>query len=96
MQVESSLEKKLRDLALRSDFNITDAFKLFNSVKNNRRGIDIDDFYYVLREYIKVTLSKDEVFILFYKIDRDGDGFINYSELAKAIIPNQHEYAVLL
>lgn len=63
-------------------------FKLFNSVKNHRRGIDVDDLYYILKEYIKVELSKDEVFILFYKLDRDGDGFINYSELTKAFIPH--------
>jgi hypothetical protein len=36
------------------------------------------------------------VFILFYKLDRDGDGFINYTELSKAFIPHQHEYAVLI
>jgi len=36
------------------------------------------------------------VFILFYKLDRDGDGFINYTELCSAFIPHQHEYAVLI
>lgn len=61
---------------------------MFNSVKNHRRGIDVDDLYYVLREYIKLTLTKDEVFILFYKLDRDGDGYINYTELCNAFIPN--------
>ena len=88
MQVEGNLEKKRRELALRSDFNLTDAYKMFNSTKNNRRGIDVDDLYYVLKEYLKVTLTKDEVFILFYKLDRDGDGFLNYTELCNAFIPN--------
>jgi len=88
MQVEGKLEKKKRELSLRSDFNLNDVFKLFNSVKNHRRGIDVDDLYYVLKEYLKITLSKDEVFILFFKLDRDGDGFINYSELCNAFIPN--------
>ena len=69
---------------------------MFNSVKNNRRGFDVDDLYYVLREYLGLTLTKDEVFILFYKLDRDGDGFICYSELSQAFVPNQHEYAVLI
>eukprot|EP00347_Sterkiella_histriomuscorum_P013526 403364375 len=96
MQVEGSLEKKRRELALRSDFNLNDAYKLFNSVKNHRKGIDVDDLYYVLKEYLKITLTKDEVFILFYKLDRDGDGFICYSELSNAFIPNQHEYAILI
>jgi Ca2+-binding EF-hand superfamily protein len=81
MEVESVQEKKRRDLALRSDFNLNDAFKLFNSVKNNKRGIDCDDFYYVLKDVLGVSITHDEVFILFYKLDRDGDGFISYNEL---------------
>ena len=52
MEVEGDLEKKRRELALRSDFNLTDAYKLFNSVKDSKRGIDCDDLYYVLREVI--------------------------------------------
>ena len=96
MQVEGILEKKRRELSLRQDFNLTDAFKLFNSAKNSRRGFDVDDMYYVLRDVLGLTLSKDEVFILFYKLDRDGDGAINYTELCKALVPRQHEYAVLL
>ena len=73
---------------MRQDFNLTDIFKMFNSVKNNKRGIDVDDLFFVLREHLKLTLTKDEVFILFYKVDKDGDGFINYTELCKAFIPH--------
>ena len=89
MEVEGSLEKKKRDLVLRSDFNLNDAFKLFNSVKNNRRGIDCDDLYHVITNIIGLKITKDEVFILFYKLDRDGDGFINYTELSSAFVPKQ-------
>ncbi len=96
MQIEGNLEKKRRELAMRQDFNLTDLYKMFNSVKNNRKGIDVDDLYYVLREYLHLPLTKDEVFILFYKLDRDSDSFIAYSELSAAFIPSQHEYAVLL
>lgn len=49
-----------------------------------------------MREVIGLTLTKDEVFILFYKLDRDGDGFINYAELTAALTPRQQEYAVLI
>jgi hypothetical protein len=48
MQVEGDLEKKRRELGMRQDFNITDLYKLFNSVKANKRGFDVDDLYYVL------------------------------------------------
>jgi Ca2+-binding EF-hand superfamily protein len=96
MEVESALEKKKRELVLRSDFNLNDAFKLFNSVKNNRKGIDCDDLYYVLTHLIGLNITKDEVFILFYKLDRDSDSFINYTELSKAFVPKSQEYAVLI
>ena len=36
------------------------------------------------------------MFILFYKLDKDGDGYINYSELSNAFIPNQQEYSILI
>lgn len=96
MGAEGTLEKKRRDLALRSDFNLVDAFKLFNSVKSHKRGVDCDDFYYVLKDVIGLNITHDEVFILFYKLDRDSDSFINYSELSQSFTPKQHEYAVLL
>ena len=48
----------------------------------------MDDLYYVLREYLKVgQLTKDEVFILFYKLDRDGDGFVTYSDINRIFVP---------
>mmetsp|Transcript_28019 Transcript_28019/g.27045 ORF Transcript_28019/g.27045 Transcript_28019/m.27045 type:complete len:120 (+) Transcript_28019:1083-1442(+) len=87
VEVESCLEKKRRALALRSDFNLADAFKLFNSLKNNRKGIDCDDLFAILKDVLSLALTKDEMFILFYKLDRDRDGYISYSELADAFIP---------
>jgi Ca2+-binding EF-hand superfamily protein len=87
MEVQGDLEKRRKELALRSDFNLNDAFKLFNNVKNNRKGIDCDDLYHTLKNVIGLSLTKDEVFILFYKLDKDGDGFINYTELSNAFIP---------
>lgn len=54
MQVEGDLDRRRRELAMRQDFNITDCYKLFNCVKSNRRGFDVDDLYYVLREYLKI------------------------------------------
>lgn len=95
MQVEGTLEKKRRELAMRPDFNLSDAYKLFTSVSNKKhstRGFDVDDLYQVLNEIIGLMLTKDEVFILFYKLDKNGDGLVSYSELSNAFLPRQHEY----
>jgi Ca2+-binding EF-hand superfamily protein len=98
MQVEGDLEKKRRELGMRQDFNITDLYKLFNSVKQNKRGFDVDDLYYVLKEHLQLPhLTKDEIFILFYKMDRDGDGFVTYGDMGRSFVPRaQHEYKVLV
>ena len=43
------------------------------------------------------ALTKDEIFILFYKLDRDGDGYVTYGDMGKAFVPKaQHEYKVLV
>ncbi len=42
-------------------------------------------------------MTKDEIFILFYKLDRDGDGYVTYGDMGKAFVPKaQHEYKVLV
>jgi hypothetical protein len=69
MEIEGNLERKRRDLILRSDFNLVDCFKLFNSVKNHRSGIDCDDLYYVMTKVLNLDINKDEMFIVFYKLD---------------------------
>ena len=96
MEVEGQLEKKRRELGLRSDFNLVDAFKLFNSSKNHAQGPDCDDFFHILTKVLGLEISKDEMFIIFYKIDRDGDGHLNFNELQQAFLPFQYEYRVLL
>ena len=83
---------------MRQDFNITDLYRLFNSVKANKRGFDVDDLYFVLKQHLQLpNLTKDEIFILFYKLDRDGDGFVTYTDLGRCFVPrSQHEYKVLV
>ena len=96
MEAEGILERKRRDLSLRQDFNLPDAFKLFNCAKQCKYGIDCDDFYYVVTKILGVNISRDEIIILFYKIDKDGDGYVNYSEFTNAFLPKQHEYSSLI
>ena len=45
---------------------------------------------------LNLTITKDEVFIMFYKLNKSGDGLINYEEFSQCFLPRAHEYAVLL
>lgn len=47
-------------------------------------------------ENLGLVITKDEVFIIFYKLDRDGDGVLNYGEVCECFLPREQEYAVLI
>ena len=49
-ELEGQLEQKRRDLALRSDFNMCDTFKMFIQLNLSKKGIDCDDLYVTLVE----------------------------------------------
>ena len=47
-EIEGQLEKKRRELVLRSDFNLCDAFKMLGGLTGSKRGIDCDDLYHTV------------------------------------------------
>ena len=59
-------------------------------------GIDCDDVFATITENLQIEISKDEVFIIFYKVDKDGDGQWSYDELQQAFVPRENEYAKLV
>lgn len=95
-EIEGELEKKRRELVLRSDFNLCDIFKMFGGLSKGKHGIDCDDLYYTITENLDLTVTKDEVFIMFYKLNKAGNGLINYNEFSDCFTPRSHEYQVLL
>lgn len=95
-EVEGELEKKRRELVLRSDFNLCDVFKMFGGLTRGKRGIDCDDLYNTITTNLDLTVSKDEAFIMFYKLNTSGDGLISYDEWSDCFTPRSHEYSVLL
>lgn len=95
-EIEGELEKKRRELVLRSDFNLGDIFKMFGGLSKGKHGIDVDDLFYTVTENLDLTVTKDEVFIMFYKLNRSGNGLINYEEFTDCFTPRSHEYQTLL
>jgi Ca2+-binding EF-hand superfamily protein len=96
-EIEGELENKRRQLALRSDFNLGDVFRMFGGLDNkNKIGIDCDDLYYTITQILDVTITKDEVFIIFYKIDKNGNGIIDYNSFADCFTPRAYEYKILI
>ena len=73
-----------------------DTFKMFMRLNMSKRGVDCDDLYYTLVENLELQITKDEVFIIFYKLDKDGDGILSYSEINSCFVPREDEYARML
>jgi Ca2+-binding EF-hand superfamily protein len=91
--MEGNLEKKRRELALCSDFNLCDVYKMFLQLKVNKPGVDCDDVFFTLKHNLEIEITIDEVFIIFYKLDKDSDGYWNYNEVVKGFVPREKEYA---
>lgn len=66
---------------MRSDFNMSDCYKMFIQRQMHKRGVDCDDLYATLKNCLEIEITKDEVFILFYKVDKDQDGYWSFDEL---------------
>ena len=94
--MEGNLEKKRRELALRADFNLCDVYKMFLRLAVNKQGIDCHDVYYTLKTNLEIDITMDEVFIIFYKVDKDSDGFWCFDELKEAFVSREQEYASLV
>ena len=73
-----------------------DTYKMFTLLDAGKRGVDCDDLYSTLVDNLQLTITKDEVFIIFYKLDKDGDGVLSYSEVCDCFVPRENEYAVLI
>ena len=95
-EIEGELEKKRRELTLRSDFNMGDTFKMFGGLSKGKRGIDCDDLFDCITNNLDLTITKDEVFIMFYKLNTSGNGLINFDEFSNCFTPRSNEYSVLL
>lgn len=95
-QIEGALEKKRRELALRSDFNMGDTYKMITCLNLYKRGADCDDLFSTIVNNLQVTITRDECFLMFYKLDKDGDGYLSADEVKAGFMPRSKEYAVLV
>lgn len=93
--LERELEAVRIETSLMPDFNLLDAFKIFDS-----RGIgnvSVQDIIEALKQNMGFNeFTHDDVYLLFRKHDRNQDGKLNFTEFSNAILPLSKEYAALL
>jgi len=91
--LDKDLEVAKQDLALKSDFNLLDFFRTFDVV--SRGTVSAKEFEAGLIKY-GIYPNKDELTLLFKKMDLDNDGLLRFSDFAETFTPKQKEYANLL
>lgn len=93
IDLERDLEDIKNQLALRSDFNLLDAFRFF----------DVDSRGYITKNELKegfnyfgVFPTSDECYLIFRKFDADNDGLLRYNEFSDIFNPKSAEYLSIL
>jgi hypothetical protein len=93
---EGTLEKVRRELAIQSDFNICDSWNMFTRLNKNKTGIDAEDLFYTAVNNLGMEITKDEIFMIFFSLDRDGDGMLDQVEITDCFMPKEMSYAKIL
>lgn len=84
--IERDIESAKIDLALKSDFNLVDGFRVFDTrglgfissqdlVDGLRMNLDFGEF------------NSDDIYMFFRRFDRSGRGRITFAEFSEAILP---------
>jgi len=71
INLEREVEFAKQDLALRSDFNLMDSFRLFD--KKGKGLITVREFENVFHEF-DLYPAKEDLYLLIKRLDKDGDG----------------------
>jgi hypothetical protein len=93
MALEKELEGAKVALAARADFNLMDAFRIFDA--SGKGWVDFLEFSAALAEF-GVKCDREAARHFFIHFDNDCDGRLRFSEFADALTPQTPEYAHLL
>jgi len=89
ISLEREVEFAKQDLALRSDYNLMDAFRLFD--RKGKGIITVKEFENVFQEF-NLYPAKEDIYLLIKRLDRDGDGKLKFTEFTAGFAPVQKEY----
>lgn len=93
IDVEHDLERAKERLALCHDFNLFDAFRIFDTPA--RGYIGFTDLKYGLQD-IGIFAPEEDLRLFFKRYDKNGDGLIRFSEFCDSIAPLDAGSAAIL
>lgn len=93
MSIETQIEKAKIDLSLRSDFNVEDAYRIFEL---DGRGIVTEaDLKYGL-SLLDIYASSTDIKLLMRRADTKHTGSINYADFFDLVTPFEKDYRIMV
>lgn len=93
MMAETDLELMKRQLALESDFNVMDAFRMFDCQETGMiTRMQFEEVFNLL----KLFPTSLEIELTLFNYDKDVDGRLNFKEFQDAILPYDKNYRDLV
>jgi len=93
IDLDKDLELCKQDLALRADFNILDAFRIFDV--QGKGCLSISELESGIQE-LGIVLNLSDLHLCIRQFDKRSDGKIRYSDFCDTVTPKQAEYCNLL
>ena len=93
LELEKRIEKIKIQLSLKTDFNLIDAFRIFNESVNDEACVQ--DFIHGLND-LGLDVTTDEMALFMARFDQDNDRKLRYSEFCQAFLPQDSFHASLL
>jgi Ca2+-binding EF-hand superfamily protein len=91
IKINRDVERKKNELSLKHDFNLFDAFRMFD--RQGTGYANLNDFQETF-EYFNFSAPKDEIFLLIKHFSNSGQ--LNFKQFSEVISPKQEEYARIL
>ena len=93
LELEKSIEKIKIQLSLKTDFNLIDAFRIFN--ESGTGSASIQELIHGLKD-LGLGVTNDEMTLFMARFDQDNDRKLRYSEFCQAFLPQDSFHASLL
>ncbi|CAG9325661.1 unnamed protein product [Blepharisma stoltei] len=93
IRLNRDLDKLKIELSLKPDFNLVDAFRIFDL--NDRSAITTLDVESAIQEMAPIAL-RDEVYLLIRHYSSLQDGQLRFSDFSEMFTPKQEDYSRLL
>ena len=93
ISISCELEDLKTELSLKPDFNLIDAFRMFDIM--DRGAVDLSSIEDFLNEF-PLKIDRDQIYLLIRHYSHQQDNFLRFSDFSEIFTPSQEEYARLL